>query len=70
MKRAIDDREWKAYAEEVLAALYAIAGGVLLIADIKWLGYILLIKAGIDTVAAIVVWNNIHRLRKTADPFK
>ena len=40
--------------EEVLAVLHLIAGLLAWQADIRWLAWLLFVKAGIDTVCAII----------------
>ncbi len=57
--------EKRAYIEEFLAAFYFIAAGIAFEAEYTVLGWLMVVKAIIDTVSAAIWWRRQRQVRQT-----
>ena len=59
------EHQWGAFAEEALAALYSIAAFTAFNAGWIIMGWVLLVKAGMDTASAMLRWYAHNRAKGT-----
>lgn len=63
-------QEQRAYLEEFNAAASFIAAGVVDMAGVGWLAWLLYVKGGIDTWCAIKAWHHWRREQKASKVFE